>query len=216
MASNHEQVHQWCASLGLLTAVRMPREEANVRLAAYVPLLANEFPPPAFNTSSLQYVAAHCAHGFPTYGELATALAAWWREHRPAPLPPPALPNPEQCPLDSDGRPHRDAPRHLIEAWYRHNWDNPDGVQRLVRRCQDEAPQLLTMLREAVTRWAPHLANLVPAYAGPPPSPLRREDERPKPRHLTPEQLDQLNPLPNGRQRAPPSAPTDDEAPRQP
>lgn len=211
----HDRIRQWCLSLTVLTTVSISRDDLETKLAAYVPMLARELPLATFTPASLAHVAQHCPHGFPSYGELHNALATWWRDHRPAPTRR-ALPNPEQCPLDSDGRPHRDAPRHLIDAWYQHNWDNEAGVRHLVRRCQDEAPQLLTMLREAVTRWAPHLAYLVPEYAGPPPSPRSRDDDRPKPRHLTPEQLDQLNPLPDGRKRTPPSAASAEPAERKP
>src|SRR5215471_4737786 len=79
-------VRQWCQSLGVLTAVSISRQEAEMKLAAYVPLLMDRFPDAAFTTASLEHVAAHAVKGFPTYGELAAWLADWWREHRP-PLP---------------------------------------------------------------------------------------------------------------------------------
>jgi hypothetical protein len=69
----------------------MSRDEATMKLAAFVPLLLDRFPDGAFTAASLEHCAAQAVKGFPTYGELAAWLAAWWRQHRPAP---PALPAP--------------------------------------------------------------------------------------------------------------------------
>jgi hypothetical protein len=94
-------VRRWCQSLAVLTAVSMTREEAQLRLAAFVPLLVDRFPDGAFTTASLEHCAAQAVKGFPTYGELAGWLAAWWREHRPyvaLPPPPPPPPRPEPTP----------------------------------------------------------------------------------------------------------------------
>jgi len=85
-------VRQWCQSLGVLSAVSISRHEAEMKLAAYVPMLMDRFPDAAFTTASLEHVAARAVKGFPTYGELAEWLAEWWRAHRPMP---PALPAPE-------------------------------------------------------------------------------------------------------------------------
>jgi hypothetical protein len=87
-------VRQWCQSLGVLTAISITRQEAEMKLAAYVPLLMDNFPDAAFTSESLNHVARECLKGFPTYPELVNHLGAWWREHRPAPptLPPPPLP----------------------------------------------------------------------------------------------------------------------------
>lgn len=78
-------VRQWCQSLGVLSAVSISREEAELKLRAYVPMLMDRFPDGAFTTASLEHVAAHAVKGFPTYGELATWLSDWWKEHRPLP-----------------------------------------------------------------------------------------------------------------------------------
>jgi len=56
-----------------------------MRLAAYVPMLLDRFPDAAFTPASLEHVAAKAVKGFPTYGELASWLADWWRDHRPMP-----------------------------------------------------------------------------------------------------------------------------------
>lgn len=94
-------VRQWCESLGTLTAVSISPDEARLKIGAYVPMLMGEFPDGAFTTDSLQHVARNCPRGFPTYGELAQHLSAWWREHRPAPPAlPPARPAPPPEPRE--------------------------------------------------------------------------------------------------------------------
>ena len=86
-------VREWCVSLGVLTAISISRHEAEMKLAAYVPMLMREFPDAAFTTESLQHVARQCAKGFPTYPELANHLSTWWRGNRPViALPPPPPP----------------------------------------------------------------------------------------------------------------------------
>jgi hypothetical protein len=92
-------VRAWCQSLGVLTAVSITRQEAELRLAAYVPLLKDRFPDGAFTSESLEHVARQCVKGFPTYAELAGYLSDWWRPKRPfialpAPPPPPRRPPP--------------------------------------------------------------------------------------------------------------------------
>lgn len=98
-------IRRWLQSLGVLTAVSISREEAEMKLAAYVPMLMHEgFPDAAFTSESLNAVARQCIKGFPTYPELADHLARWWRENRPAPpaLPPPAPPLPRQPPTPEE------------------------------------------------------------------------------------------------------------------
>jgi hypothetical protein len=95
-------VRQWCQSLGVLSAVSMSRQDAEMRLAAFVPMLLDRFPDEAFTTASLQHVAAHAVKGFPTYGELADWLSEWWRDNRPRPVaiaPPAPKPEPPREPL---------------------------------------------------------------------------------------------------------------------
>jgi hypothetical protein len=146
-------VRQWCQSLGVLSAISISRQEAEMKLAAYVPMLLDRFPDGAFTTASLEYVAARAVKGFPTYGELATWLAEWWREHRPMP---PALPPPDPPPPR--------VPPTAEESAY-------------VRRCVETI-----------------VGNMRSPYAETAP-------ERPKPRYLSPAQLDELNPLPGGQKR---------------
>ena len=150
-------VRQWCQSLGVLSAVSISRQEAELKLAAYVPLLVQRFPDAAFSTASLEYIAARAAKGFPTYGELAGWLSDWWRENRP-PLPalaapPPPPPRPPREPL------------------------TPDQLAELQR-----------VTRETVA-WLRSSAQ-------------PDTDRRPAgPRYLSPQQLDAINPLPDGRKR---------------
>lgn len=102
---SYEQVRNWCISLGVLTATNMSRQEAELKLAGYVPFLANEFPAPVFCQASLSYVARRCPY-FPSYGQLCDHLRDWWRDNRPlppllpareaAPLPPREPPTPEE------------------------------------------------------------------------------------------------------------------------
>ena len=99
-ATHIRVVREWCQSLGVLTAVSITRHEAEMKLAAYVPMLKDRFPDGAFTTASLEHVARQCTKGFPTYPELAGYLSGWWREHRPVialpapPPPPPRRPDP--------------------------------------------------------------------------------------------------------------------------
>jgi hypothetical protein len=104
-------VRQWCQSLGILSAVSISRQEAEMKLAAYVPLLLDRFPDGAFTTASLEYVAARAVKGFPTYGELAAWLADWWRANRPMP---PALPAPE--PIRQRGEPTPEEIEHVARV----------------------------------------------------------------------------------------------------
>ena len=96
MTTHVKIVREWCVSLGILTAVSISRQEAEMKLAAYIPLLQREFPDAAFTADSLSHVAKASVKGFPTYGEVVGSLGDWWREHRPMPLalPPPDLPPP--------------------------------------------------------------------------------------------------------------------------
>jgi hypothetical protein len=147
-------VRQWCLSLAVLSAVSISRQEAEMKLAAYVPMLLDRFPDATFTTASLQHVASRAVKGFPTYGELAAWLAEWWRDNRPAPpaLPPPDLP------------PDRPPP-------------TPEEVAHVERLVQEMTGFLRSSEQPVADRRPPGA------------------------RHLTPEQLDAVNPLPNGRKR---------------
>jgi hypothetical protein len=155
-------VRQWCQSLGILSAVSISRQEAEMKLAAYVPMLLERFPDAAFTTASLEYVAAQAVKGFPTYGELAAWLGDWWRANRPA-LP--ALPPPP--PIRQRGEP------------------TPEEIEH-VTRVVAETIAALRASAQPVEEW--------------------RTARTPKPSYLSPEQLDRINPLPNGRKRHAPSA----------
>ena len=157
-------VRQWCQSLGVLSAVSISRQEAEMKLAAYVPLLFDRFPDAAFTTASLEHVAARAVKGFPTYGELAAWLSEWWSAHRPAlpALPPPDIPPPRPPPTPE-------------EVAYVHQ--RVAECVAAMRSSAIDADTVGRSLDEALTF-------------------------RPRPRYLTPEQLDRINPLPNGRKRS--------------
>lgn len=72
---------QWLAALAKLTS---PMHSADTALAfnAYVPLLT-ALPDAAFTADSLEYVAARCTHGVPTYATMREHLTTHWRENRP-------------------------------------------------------------------------------------------------------------------------------------
>jgi hypothetical protein len=148
------KVREWCQSLAVLTAVSMTREEATMKLGAYIPMLMRDYPDAAFTTDSLNHVARQCIKGFPTYPELANYLSAWWRDHRPLP---PALPPPE--PIRQRGEP------------------TPDEIAHVER----VTAETIAFLRSSA-------------------QPIE-ERRPPGARYLTPEQLDIVNPLPNGRKR---------------
>lgn len=147
-------VREWCVSLGVLTAISISRQEAEMKLAAYLPMLMQDFSDAAFTKESLHDVARQCVKGFPTYPELANHLSAWWKQHRPAPL---ALPPPP--PIRQRDEPTEEEKAH-------------------VSRVAAEAIAALRSSAQPIEEYRP-----------------------PRPRYLSPEELDRLNPLPNGRKR---------------
>ena len=158
MSTHTAAVREWCVSLGVLTVVSISRDEAEMKLAAYVPLLVSEFPAAAFTTESLQHVARLCHRGFPTYPEIVNHLSMWWRENRT--LPRIVAPLPEERPPPT--------------------------------------PEEIAYVRARVAEVTFALsAGAAAKEAG-----LRAGSSGPGARHLTPEQLDRVNPLPEGRRRA--------------
>jgi hypothetical protein len=149
-------VREWLVSLGVLCAISASRREAEMKLAAFAPLLVREFPTAAFTSDSLSHVAAANPRGFPSYGELVTALREWWHPRRPLPpaLPPPAV-----------------APPHAATA-------TPEEREYIRALVEDMTARVRARADDTVTA-----APVVGA------------------RHLSPGQLDAINPLPNGRLR---------------
>ena len=80
----HEQltIRDWLKALGTLCAGTMSARDAQAKLAAYVPLLAHEFPAAAFTAASLTAVGRTCKW-FPSFGEVTAALSAWWEDNQP-------------------------------------------------------------------------------------------------------------------------------------
>jgi hypothetical protein len=106
MAQAHiPRVREWLTSLGILSAVSMSKREAEMKLAAFVPLLARDFPDAAFTQDSLSHVARRCPY-FPTYHEICEHLGSWWRDRRPMPIalppPPPTPPRPPPTPEERE------------------------------------------------------------------------------------------------------------------
>ena len=155
-------VRTWLQSLGVLTAISVSRRDAELRLAAYLPVLMADFPDAAFTDASLHHVAKACAKGFPTYPEIYAALREHWRATRPMPVQLPA-PIPEERPPPTD--------------------EEREHVSRVVA-------VLTASLRRAAIETELAANKLEAASA------FKRE------RYLTPEQLDRINPLPNGAKRA--------------
>jgi hypothetical protein len=133
-----------------------------MKLAAYVPLLASEFPAAAFTTESLQHVARLCHRGFPTYPEIANHLSMWWRENRT--LPRIAAP--------------------VLE-------ERPPPTPEEIAYVRGRVDEIVRNLRAAELYRTSQIVDLPSAKFSP------------GPRYLTPEQLDIINPLPNGRKRVP-------------
>ena len=150
-------VREWLVSLGILTAISISREEARIKLAAFVPMMMSDFEDSAFTKESLNHVAKACVKGFPTYPELHNHLRDWWRANRPA-LP--ALPPPP--PIRQRGEP------------------TPEEIEH-VTRVVAETIAALRASAQPVADW--------------------QTARTPKPSYLTPEQLDRINPLPNGAKR---------------
>jgi hypothetical protein len=182
-------VREWCQSLGVLTAVSISRQEADTKLAAYVPMLLSDFTDEAFTTDSLSHVAKACKRGFPTYPELHMALREWWQAHKPQPLR-----------LAVDGSDIQ-AEQRERQREIRESWADPDAVLRSVENCAGNR-LLLRTLASAVNLYAPQHRHLVPiddvATEAPDSAPER---EPVKPHYLTPAQLDRISPLPGGRKR---------------
>jgi hypothetical protein len=121
-------VREWLVSLGVLSAVSISRHEADIKLAAFVPMLMREFTDAAFTPDSLSYVARRCKY-FPTYAELCEYLSEWWRDNRPRPpgiAPPPPPPEPEREPMTREAL---DRMHALVEELAR-EWAAPPLYQR--------------------------------------------------------------------------------------
>jgi hypothetical protein len=155
----HETVREWTIALGVLTGGgHVTAKDAEMKLAAYVPLLTDNFPTAAFTQASLHHVAAQCKF-FPAYAEVVTNLRAWWRDNRPIAN---ALPPPTQRYAEPERQPPTDDERAYVRQ----------RVAEITAHLQaNDADRTLSPSRD------------------------------PGPRHLSPAQLDVVNPLPNGAKR---------------
>jgi hypothetical protein len=137
--------------------------------------------------------------------------------------PPPTPPT--ETPMQRDWRNWQEQQKLLAKEW-----DDPNGIMRKVRDCADN-PVAMRMLARIIARHAPQHLGCIPPHVlhamhangspdlravlhGMPPDPhaperspqQQREALTPPatslgPRHLTPAQLDVVNPLPNGLKR---------------
>jgi hypothetical protein len=124
-------VREWLVSLGVLSAVSISRQEADIKLAAFVPMLMREFPDAAFTPDSLAAVARQCKY-FPTYGELCGLLSEWWRDNRPRPVaiaPPPPPSEPEREPKRPPPTPEEVARVHAVVTRLTAEWLAPPLYQ---------------------------------------------------------------------------------------
>jgi len=143
------QRDQWIALLAKLVAPMNP-EEAVIGLKGMLPLLA-DLPDGAFTLKSLEHVARECRR-MPSYGELRSALSAWWIDNRPE-MPAIEGPPGQGSHAFWEGRANA----------MRREWDDPAGIRERVRTCNGDE-KFLGALRTLVGRWAPqHLAVVPPA-----------------------------------------------------
>src|SRR6185312_6042880 len=128
----------------------MNPEEAVIGLKGMLPLLA-DLPDGAFTLKSLEHVARECRR-MPSYGELRSALSAWWIDNRPE-MPAIEGPPGQGSHAFWEGRANA----------MRREWDDPAGIRERVRTCNGDE-KFLGALRTLVGRWAPqHLAVVPPA-----------------------------------------------------
>jgi len=109
MTTSRRDLHNltaWLADLANLTAGTVPLPDAKAKIATIASGLAEEYPPAAFNRTSLLHVARQCKF-FPSYGELTTHLTAWWNDNRPVlpalPAPYQHIPTPERARPTTEG-----------------------------------------------------------------------------------------------------------------
>lgn len=156
MPADPESVFNWLKGLGVLTASATSEAVADNKLHAYAPLLAEEFDQDCFCKSSLIFV-ARGSKFFPTFAEVCTLLAQWWRNQRPyggLALPAPAEPWSAEVRAVEEEAKHR-------------SWSDPFAIRASVTsiKALDEGPMRLALgraLASAVQLHAPHLIALVP------------------------------------------------------
>jgi hypothetical protein len=100
-----QNITGWLTDLANLTAGNVPLPDAKTKIATTATALIEDYPPAAFTRESLMHVARQCKF-FPSYSELCTHLAAWWRDHRPVlpalPAPYEHVPTPERRAATTD------------------------------------------------------------------------------------------------------------------
>ncbi|HEY2617813.1 MAG TPA: hypothetical protein VGI78_10780 [Acetobacteraceae bacterium] len=136
----------------MLCADKGSKEELQVKLKAYVPMLAQEFPVDAFGTASLAAVGRSFTF-FPSFAELCTALSPWWKEHRP------------QRPAITADQPATIRQRE-IERQCRESWESvtAEQVRAKIRAIRDSWKPAVYghFLGIALIKYAPHHLGLLP------------------------------------------------------
>ena len=154
MTQSEADRRKWLTMLATLTAP-MQAAAAAAGLIAMLAMLA-DMPDGAFTLASLEYVAAMCRKGCPSYGELRSSLSAWWADNRPKPT---AIAGPE-----ADWKAAHIASVAQCET----DWADPEVVRRSIRQVEAVdgfmAAYLRGMLRLMVGRWAPTNLGLLPPH----------------------------------------------------
>jgi hypothetical protein len=148
----HDAIRDWLKALAVLCAANVSKAELSGKLNAYVPMLAQDFDRGAFSPASLAAVARQCKF-FPSYAELAEALAPWWRENRP---PQRAIASDQSATVK----------QREIERECRGSWDGitPEQIRAKVRELNGNPTRdtLGRFLTGAVAKHAPEHLRLLP------------------------------------------------------
>jgi hypothetical protein len=156
---------RWLRALGMLAASTVGKAEADERIAAYIPLLADRYGDACFCAASLSYVAERCEY-FPPYAVLCGHLSQWWREQ----------PHEDLLALPAPAR-DREAEQREEDAQAAREWGDAAKIEDMVRMLEGQPwrPYLGRMIGTAVMRHAPQHAGLLPAeFLAPTPEADRR------------------------------------------
>lgn len=140
-------VEEWLLALMHRCQVSMTADESETTARAFAPAFMEHFPPGAFSPRSLNAVGN--AVKYFNQANVHIALAEWWDEHRPVVY---ALPAP--IPFKTD--------EELADGW-----NDPARILLQIRKLRELPPSplrqsLLSMIRTAVTRFAPEYAEMIP------------------------------------------------------
>lgn len=132
---------RWLSALGSMTAGSMSKAEADAKMNAYIPFMA-QWPDWVFNPRSLEFVARECKF-FPSYAEVSAHLATWLRENR--------------SPQKAIGSDKPAGWNEIDEVWYRY-WFR--------RKSQGFGPIPELQKPPGGLSWRDHVASVVRTYSG--------------------------------------------------